>query len=145
MQHISTCPIKFKNSLSTNDVVLYLGHARSGGGPDFTLPVLNKNNHVDYGYYKVHKPGLTSLISGLSSTNPKVLGILACKSTGLFSGTLKKYLPHSTLITADELFDYNDILPTGLNIIEAVAQQSCNMNFEKIIMNSLNSDTLTVF
>lgn len=137
---------QFVSALRTHDVVIYMGHARSGGGPDFYPPIMTSNGHVNYPHYKKTKPGFSKMVGALQKgSNNGILGVLACKSTGLFSGTLKKLLPNSILVTADNLFDYNDILPTGLNLVEAITSQSCGNNFEGVTKSYLNQDTLSIF
>jgi hypothetical protein len=126
---------QFLSGLQTKDVVVYLGHARSGGGPDFYPPVLLSNGHVNYSYYKQKQEGIRSMLGALKQANEpaSVVAVLACKSTGLFAGSIKKYTPHSTVITAGELFDYNDILPTGYAIVEAIVGQNCGEGFNRIV------------
>ncbi len=124
----------YLSALQTHDVVLYLGHARSGGGPDFYPPVLNSQGRVDYVYYKNQQQGIGEMLSALrgASVKPSVLGVLACKSTGLFSNRIRKVASDSILVTAGELFDYNDILPTGYAMIEAVVSQRCTDSFNRV-------------
>lgn len=136
---------QFLNALKTYDAVLYLGHARSGGGPDFYPPRLLKNGHVDYGYYKSNKPGIKSMLQSLKgASGPDLIGLLACKSTGLFSASVQKYSGHSALITADSLFDFDDLVPTGFTVLEALISQRCNENFSNVVENHLPGDLLTL-
>lgn len=120
----------FINAFRSSDAVIYMGHARSGGGPDFYPPVMNSNGHVNYPLYRKNRSGLKDVASGVhNGSSTKVLATLACKSTGLFSSTFRKLLPDSVLVTANDLFDYSDILPTGLNLVEAIVSQRCDQNF----------------
>ncbi|MBY0384359.1 hypothetical protein K2X05_04300 [bacterium] len=136
---------QFLNALKSYDAVLYLGHARSGGGPDFYPPRLLKSGHVDYGYYKANKPGLKSMLQSLKSgAGPDLIGLLACKSTGLFSSAVQKQSSHSALITANSLFDFDDLVPTGFTVLEALISQRCNENFSNVVENHLPSDLLTL-
>jgi hypothetical protein len=124
---------RFLSSFVSSDVVLYLGHARSGGGPDFSPPILNSNGSVNYSYYKEHRPGLRKMLSAVSQGQTPIVGLLACKSTGLFSRSVKNQSPSSLIVSADDLFDYNDILPTAYATIEAVVGQRCGSTFEDIV------------
>jgi hypothetical protein len=136
---------QFLNALKTYDAVIYLGHARSGGGPDFYPPRLLKNGHVDYGYYKSNKPGIKSMLQSLkSSAGPDLIGLLACKSTGLFSSSVQKYSSHSALITANSLFDFDDLVPTGFTVLEALISQRCNENFSNVVESHLSGDLLSL-
>jgi hypothetical protein len=137
---------QFLSALQTHDAVLYLGHARSGGGPDFFPPRLLKNGHVDYGYYKKNKPGLRAMLGALNGVRgADLIGLLACKSTGLFASSVKKYSSHSALITADSLFDFDDLVPTGFTVIEALVSQRCNENFSNVVQSHLSGDQLSIF
>ncbi len=136
----------FLSGLQTNDVVLYLGHARSGGGPDFYPPQLLKNGHVNYGYYRSTQPGLKSMLGALNgAAGADVIGIFACKSTGLFASSVSKYSPSSALITANQLFDFKDLFPTGFLAVEALVGQRCNENFTYLTESQSQGDLLSFF
>lgn len=124
---------QYLSSFVTSDVVLYLGHARSGGGPDFLPPILSTNGSVNYSYYKQNRPGFRKMLGAVAQGQTPVVGLLACKSTGLFSRDVKNQSPGSLVISADDLFDYNDILPTAYATIEAVVGQRCGATFEDIV------------
>lgn len=124
---------RYLSAFITSDVVLYLGHARSGGGPDFSPPILNSNGSVNYSHYKKERLGFRKLLGAVAQGQTSVVGLLACKSTGLFSREVKRQSPGSLIISADDLFDYNDILPTAYGIIEAVVGQRCGTTFEDIV------------
>lgn len=123
---------RFLSAVQTHDAVLYLGHARSGGGPDFSPPRLLSASRVDYGHYKSTQEGIRSLVGALGGGRPAILGVLACRSTPLFGSRLAGAMGGGTLLTADELFDYNDMLPTALATIEATVGQSCGNEFATI-------------
>lgn len=125
----------FLNALQAQDVTIYMGHARSGGGPDFSPPILKSNGHVNYPLYRKQQKGIGSMIAALRQAREpsSVIGVLACKSTGLFASRIRRASPSSILITADELFDYKDILPTGYGIIEAVVGQRCAGEFSNVV------------
>lgn len=124
---------RYLSAFVTSDVVLYLGHARSGGGPDFSPPILNNNGSVNYSHYKKNRLGFRKLLGAVAQGQTPVVGLLACKSTGLFSREVKRQSPGSLIISADDLFDYNDILPTAYGIVEAVVGQRCGTTFEDIV------------
>ncbi len=124
----------FLNGLMTKDVVLYLGHARSGGGPDFYRPILSSNGHVNYAHYRSEREGLRSMLGALKQGGgrPSVVGLLSCASSGLFSKSVRAQAPDSILLTANSLFGYNSIVPTGYAIIEAVVSQTCGRSFSAV-------------
>lgn len=134
----------FLASFRTSDVVIYLGHARSGGGPDFYPPILTPQGLVNYSHYKGTQQGLKEMLSSLAQ-NPKptpVIGLLACKSTGLFANSVRQVSPGSIVITADDLFNYNDILPTGFALLESVISQRCSTDFGDVIRANPNSASM---
>jgi len=125
----------FLSGLQNSDATIYMGHARSGGGPDFLPPVLYNNGKVNYSYYKNKQEGIKSMLGALQAASrpSPIIGVLACKSTRLFKNSISKKAPDSVIITADALFDYNDILPTGYAILEGVISQRCSSEFTKVV------------
>jgi hypothetical protein len=147
-QQSSSAQVKnqFLGALQSYDAVIYMGHARSGGGPDFLPPVLYSSGAVNYSHYRSQQDGIRSMLGALSSNSAPVIGVLACKSTGLFASRIRRRAPNSLLVTADELFDYNDILPTGYAMIEGLVSQSCTDEFERITkVQPASRRFLTVF
>jgi hypothetical protein len=129
----------FMNGFRNSDAVIYMGHARSGGGPDFYPPVLYSNGAVNYSHYKSKQQGIRDVLGAISGAHTPVVGILACNSTALFSRRIKSASPSSIVVTADALFDYSDIVPTGFAMIEAIVSQRCTNNFDRIVRIQPNS------
>jgi len=126
------------------EVAIYMGHARSGGGPDFYPPRLLANGHVDYGYYKAQREGISTLLGVLQQAaaagqSPKVVALLACKSSGLFASSVSKYSPGSMIISAKDLFNDRDIFPTGLAVMDALMSERCESAFVRSIKISPES------
>jgi hypothetical protein len=129
----------FFGGLDEAQVVLYLGHARNGGGPDFNPPHLAANGHPNYnGYYLVKKPGLSRMTRILSGTpnQPALIGILACLSQNHFAGPLLRAAPNTATILTKELFDYNNILMTAYGTVDAMMKQQCGSNLNNSIMTT---------
>lgn len=82
----------YMKALTEDDVVLYNGHSRDGGGPDFDPPVLTANNHVNYPWYHANHPGKNDMIQALSHSehHPKVIAMLSCDSKLEFQKTLNR-------------------------------------------------------
>lgn len=123
-QKTSTAQVKgyFENALQTADAVIYMGHARSGAGPDF-------------GPKGASKGSIGTIVATLAATPTPapVLGILACRGTALFQNKLAGAAPNSIIVTAGELFDYNDVVPTGLAMVEGLVSQQCQDGFKNIV------------
>lgn len=120
------------------DVAIYMGHARSGGGPDFYAPRLLSNGHVNYASYKKQREGIGTLVSALKKAtsaghSPKVVAILACNSAGLFAGRMANASPDTMLITANSLFNDSDFYPTGLGVIDNVLNERCGSSFTRTL------------
>jgi|GEM_PF-6076398 len=82
---------QFLGGFREADVLIYLGHARAGGGPSFFPPVLKmglSEDPVNYGYYTSSQNSFGDMVKAFedSSTPPKVFGLFACKSAPLFAG-----------------------------------------------------------
>lgn len=125
----------FHSALQSQDAVIYMGHARSGGGPDFDPPIYSSGFRVNYPLYKSTREGLLGMIGALSATHyqPPFIGVLACKSTGLFKASIQNAAPNSVIVTAGELFDYNDVVPTGYAMLEALVGQKCSEHFKGLV------------
>lgn len=87
----------FFGSIDGADMVVYNGHARKGGGPDFAPPRLLSNQHVNYGWYGKNTPGLNRLTSALRSAQekPAAVMLMACNSTKLFQRQVEAASPKS--------------------------------------------------
>jgi hypothetical protein len=87
----------FFGSIDGADMVVYNGHARKGGGPDFSPPRLLSNSHVNYDWYGRKTPGLNNLTSALSAAQSKPAAVLlmACNSVLLFEKQVAAASPKS--------------------------------------------------
>lgn len=115
-------------------VVLYDGHSRDGGGPDFGPPRLVKE-HVDYYWYQLKRPGLERLLARLRETPraPKLLGLFSCVSSRHFSAELREAAPSLALVTSSELLYYIDAFKGLLGTVGAVLGQACPTDFKQSI------------
>ncbi|NQZ02058.1 MAG: hypothetical protein HRT45_15465 [Bdellovibrionales bacterium] len=148
MRKSSQTESKFLAALKTKDMVIYMGHARNGGGPDFYPPVYSSGSNVDYGHYQRTQNGIKKMLGALSSTtnDAPIIGMLACKSTGLFAASIRRQAPSSILVTADTLFNYDEILPTGLAMVEALMQHQCGDSFTRSLRTGVtNPNQLNIF
>jgi hypothetical protein len=91
----------FADSLKHSDMVLYIGHARDGGGPDFAPPKLRKKPPTtDLDWYRKYHPGTNLMYGALreTSTPPKMIGIFACYAKDHFFQGLRKVAPNTGLV-----------------------------------------------
>lgn len=89
----------FLGALSVADVVLYAGHGRKGGGPDFYPPLLSELGEVMAAPSGIGD-GKGSFLSVLESSvkKPKVIGVLACQSADYLESDLRVVAPQSALM-----------------------------------------------
>ena len=96
----------FLSGLQNSDVVFYVGHARDGGGPDFSPPVLIKGSQTkaDYGWYHKNQPGVHAMVDALGAAShpAKIVGIFACYAEDHFSDLFKQILPGSGVILSGQ-------------------------------------------
>lgn len=99
----------FFGSVPSADLLVYNGHSRKGGGPDFHPPVLLKNLHVNYRWYEKNAPGITRLTNALRATSsqPAAILMMSCNSDKLFTGKLKSAAPQTSVLTT------NAVPPSG--------------------------------
>lgn len=136
----------FEQGLRSADVVAYMGHARSGGGPDFAPPRLRSGGGVDYASYIREQAGISMTLSALAGrTKPGVVALLACRSTPLFADRLRLVAKGSTFVTANQLFDYNRILPSALALVEASMAPVCGKALERVVGQAAGSGMIRVF
>ncbi|MBK7842376.1 MAG: hypothetical protein IPJ71_01575 [Bdellovibrionales bacterium] len=135
-QRTSNSETNFFGGISSGvDVAIYMGHARKGGGPDFSPPILLKSGKPDFAYYKKKEKGIRKLVDSLvqSRRPPGLIGLLSCKSTGLFVPRVEEASPASLIVSADDLFDFNDIIPTGFALLDALLSERCGNSFSQAI------------
>jgi hypothetical protein len=133
----------FMEGLKSADVVLYSGHSRAGGGPDFRPPVLYKNDHVAYGLYKKKQPGLKMILDTLekSKASPiKVLGLFSCASSQLFVNAVQQKRAGVGVISSSSLIYHADALQNMYMSLDSIIAGRCAKEFaEKIRSNDSRS------
>jgi len=125
-----------EEGLRQAQAVLYNGHSRDGGGPDFEPPRLRADdNHVDYYWYTQNRPGLRWLMSHLDETNPnpKLLGLFSCVSTNLFSKDVRKVKPKMGLVSNRQLLYYTDAMKGLMGTLSSILGLTCETGFDSAI------------
>lgn len=100
----------FANGIKKSQVVIYDGHSRNGGGPDFTPPVTDSHGHTDYDWYQSHRGNLQTMLNNLKEgeRNPKLIGLFSCSSINHFYNSVKKAAPDSGFIGTNEALLFSD-------------------------------------
>lgn len=124
----------FLEGMKEARVVLYDGHSRDGGGPDFGPPRLTKG-HVDYYWYQLRQPGLERMLSHLkeSPRPPKILGLFSCVSTGHFASRIREAAPALGLVTSSQLLYYIDAFRSLIGTLEALLSGYCEQDFQAAV------------
>jgi len=125
----------FRRSITKSDIVFYNGHSRTGGGPDFFPPQINKAGMVQYKRYQEERPGLKDLVEDLErakgARQPRLLGLFSCASTKHFQQTILKTKPKLGVIASEALLYQADAMDNMLRALTAVLRGECEPQFNK--------------
>lgn len=113
----------FNEGLRGAKVVIYDGHSRTGGGPDFTPPRLTQVRHVDYAWYQNHRLAYLDLKKVLSRHAPALLGLLSCQSERHFD------LPTRGLVASADVVYYAEAIRSAVEIFKSLREMRCPPNF----------------
>ncbi len=117
------------------DVVIYNGHSRNGGGPDFNPPVLDSRLHTDYnGYYEIQRPGIKRVLELIKAGTNKesILTFFSCYSKKHFLTDLLQANPKQRLILSAETIDYHDSLKASMGYLEGFMRGACGQDLADI-------------
>lgn len=114
----------FSKAFLDSDLVVYVGHSRLGGGPDFNPPRL-KNDKVDYPSYQKERAGARRTLRAVKDLNRRaqVLALLSCDSTDHFLGEIRKSAPDLQLATMKGNITSEDQMTGGLLAIDLFLRQ----------------------
>lgn len=123
--------LAFFQGLTNADAVIYNGHSRAGGGPDFAPPRLGKNSDVDFDWYKKNEPGFTPIITTLEGapSKLKLLGLYSCASSRHFQERVRKVKPDLGLITSPRLIYFSDALESSIESVSSLLAMKCEGAF----------------
>lgn len=125
--------LAFNSGLRDADVVMYDGHSRFGGGPDFASPRLADDGTVDPSSYQTERPGLTKMLSALKeSVRPKagpfsklkMLGLFSCSSSQHFTQEIHE-VSKAGIVASKVLMYYSDALAQSLSTLDDVLKARC--------------------
>jgi hypothetical protein len=131
---------KFLLALTTHDVVLYIGHSRDGGGPDFYPPVLLpefanepavEGDMVDYSHYAKNPQGILSMLDTLNNSpkHASVIGLFSCSSAMHFYKQISRFTaPKTQLLTTTQATEKSfEAMLVGLNgVLTGQCDQALN-------------------
>lgn len=126
----------FFGGLRNADAVIYMGHARNGGGPDFNPPRLTPDKHVDYyGYYRKQFPGMFRMLKELKANSNKeiFLGLFSCDSKLHFGRRLLTQNPKQRVVLTlggEAVLNYADTFLVSMGYIEGLLRGRCGASLE---------------
>jgi hypothetical protein len=131
----------FFGGLREADAVIYFGHARNGGGPDFQPVVLRDDkNPATYdkpnyaGYYLAKREGLNRMLENLTGNGgPALLALVACSSELHFASRVRKAAPSTALITTGDKIYSDRMLEVALGTVEALTRGSCGPELRSLL------------
>lgn len=124
----------FRQISRGSEAVMYIGHARDGGGPDFCPPVRDSHKHTDYPWYQKNQPGfkrlLTSMESSRASGRPnQLVGLYSCYSQKHFyNGMVKKNADTGYVLSQVEITSVNAITSL-VTTLDAMISMKCGKGF----------------
>lgn len=118
------------------DIVVYNGHSRDGGGPDFCPPVRRGDHHVNYDWYQKNRPGIGALTNAMKlakeSGNPNsVVGMFSCSSQLHFLKRLSVANDKSGLILTSRISTFEEMMRDSFAALDSILAQRCAEGFEK--------------
>lgn len=126
----------YLGALRSSDVILYIGHSRNGGGPDFSPPLLRKDGRVDYrGYYMKKRPGLSLMLQALRDRPepPPLLGLYSCYSELQFGKRLSEASPGTGFILSgtDGTMELDNNSNAAFATIDSLLRFQCYSGFQQ--------------
>lgn len=121
----------FFGDIEQSDLLLYWGHHRGGGGPDFAPARRLKTGAVDMAFYKKEQPGLKRLEKALidAKSRPKLIGIFA-GAGDRFSNVLIKSAPQTGFVTGHAGYVDSEF-SQAYTMLEGVLQKRCEGGFNQ--------------
>lgn len=128
----------FFGGLSKADIVLYNGHSRFGGGPDFEPPVLNADQSIQTQFYRDERPGFSRTMNRLGSLihanveggdGLKVLGLFSCASSQHFSDRIRN-VAGIGLLSSRHLMYHGDALESSLAALSGLLERRCKTDLQ---------------
>jgi len=130
----------FFDGLHQADVLLYVGHMREGGGPDFAPPELKADGRVDYSKYDQglnrgkKDLGYNRMMWELahSKHQPMFIGLLACESEQ-YAANVRAAAPNSGVALIGSGVTYQTAFSQANAILDSVLNYRCQAAFNQLI------------
>lgn len=118
------------------DIVLYTGHSRNGGGPDFQPPILReRDGHPDYkGYYEVHRTAEKHMLNMMtvSRNQQQIIGLFSCYSIRHFEREMLSVNADQKMILSHSALPYNQGIYSSVAYLEGMLRGHCGDELESL-------------
>lgn len=117
-----------------SEVVMYIGHARNGGGPDFCPPVRDAKKHTDYPWYQKNRPGFNRLLSSMEKSEAigrpnQVVGLYSCWSRKHFHKEMAAVHSKTGFVLTDIDISSINAINSLVTTLDALIGQKCGTGF----------------
>lgn len=131
----------WKNSILNGDeMVIYDGHARDGGGPSFDPPQTLANGHVDYPWYRKNRPGHVEEAGAFEEAqrrgkSPAIYMSLSCNSHLHFMkrGRFPVVSPDTSYVLSKRSAWGDEGVAAFLSTLEGVVTNKCGSELDKSV------------
>lgn len=137
MRACQAATAKFMGEVAAGaDIALYFGHSRNGGGPDFCPPVRTADGqHVNYDWYRAHRPGITALLDSMkeaaaASKPNKVVGMFSCSSQLHFARRFVAANPKAGYLLTSRTITFGELFQDIYAAVDGLLAQRCADGFE---------------
>lgn len=125
----------FAEVASGTDVIIYSGHSRNGGGPDFCPPNRKSDQHVNYPWYETNRPGMQTMLGSMkiavNAGKPnKVIAMLSCSSHKHFYKDLLKVNPTAGYLLTKRLASFAEVTQDAYATLDSLLSQRCEDGFK---------------
>lgn len=131
----------WKEAITNGDeMVVYDGHARDGGGPSFEPPRVLKNGHVDYSWYRKNREGHKEEAAAFTAAvkkgkAPLYYASMSCNGYSHFfkRGKFPEVSPKTSYILSKRTSYPDEGVASLLTTIEGALTKQCGENLDKKI------------
>lgn len=126
----------FREVANGSEVVMYIGHARDGGGPDFCPPVRDEHKKTNYPWYQKHRPGFNRLLSSMQASKAagqpnQIVGLYSCYSRKHFQREMGAVSPSSGFVLTDIDISSINAINSLVTTLDAAIAQKCGTGFSE--------------
>lgn len=124
------------------NTVIYMGHSRNGGGPDFCPPTKTADgNHVNYRHYQARREGIKGLTTSLreaqaAGKTTDLVALMSCDSRLHFYRRLNAAAPKTGFMLTSRSITFNHVFHDTLNVLAGAIEQKCQDPMEMLFLES---------